>query len=304
MTVVSARTGEVDRRFAVRPITAAAPDGRGGWYVGEDVGFAGSGSLGLARLDRNGWLGARFGPRYRGSVNRLIRLGTTLYAAAGFGVFAVDTRSGRTLWKFRSKGPVYSLALGDGKVFGTQESGSLAVLDIHTGRSLSWEPRTFQTAEAVAVGDGAVFVGGPGGLSMIDLRSRRVLGHPRWPRLPNEVLSLAFLHHELLAAGLHGDVGFAAFDPRTGKKAPWFPLVGGMASAFALDGTTLYLGGNLQTNFTSVGPYAANNLGAVRLPAGPALNWTPNLAKAVSVQDIVPSGDKVLVTGQFCTSLG
>ena len=91
--------------------------------------------------------------------------------------------------------------------------------------------------------------------------------------------------------------GGGAFDGVTGKRV-LKPTPLDRASAIAVRGTTAYFGGDFRT---TVGD---DNLLAIDLRNGKLRSWFPRLANEVSVSVLAPSGDKLLVGGQFCASLG
>jgi hypothetical protein len=69
----------------------------------------------------------------------------------------------------------------------------------------------------------------------------------------------------------------------------------------ALDGTTLYIGGN----FTLVGVTARQGLAAINAQTGSLLSWDPGASGGTNnVYKIVPSGSNVYVFGDFTTAGG
>lgn len=101
-----------------------------------------------------------------------------------------------------------------------------------------------------------------------------------------------------------GHTGTFAIDTGSGRTLPWPKEMARPATSFAAVGPLLYIGGNLQTGFSSVDGHPRNNLATFDLNTGHLTSWAPNIAPYVSVRTIVPSGDRVLVIGATTNSVG
>jgi outer membrane protein assembly factor BamB len=292
----------------------AVADGRGGWYVA-GVGLAHVTSD--ARRDR-GWR-----PRLstRRSVAGLTRAGGRLFVTDGYRVFAVSERTGRQLWSSArihrgSQIGVFAVAATAAKVFvggdltkvGSERRNALAALDARTGRLLPWPHPpignyrgSFAVVSRLAVGAGRLYFGG----GFIRLGSARRLGGVAAVTIQDgkatRFAPYAYNLSSLVAVGrrvlIGGPEGGGIFDGASGKLVSRrTPL--DRASAIAVRGTTAYFGGDFRT---TVG---GDNLLAIDLRTGKLRSWFPRLANEVSVGVLAPSGGKLFVGGQFCSSLG
>ena len=70
----------------------------------------------------------------------------------------------------------------------------------------------------------------------------------------------------------------AALDMTTGAATAWNPIAGGVVSALAVDGDTVYVGGN----FATYGGQARNNIAALDATTGSATAWNPDANESVS----------------------
>ncbi|MGL5850603.1 MAG: hypothetical protein ACRCZD_07430, partial [Phycicoccus sp.] len=87
--------------------------------------------------------------------------------------------------------------------------------------------------------------------------------------------------------------GVALWDPETGAFVDWPVQVAGEVLAAAVDGDTVYLGGD----FTAVNGAARRNLAAVSLGTGALLTWDPRAFGAV--ETIAVRASSVYVGGAF-----
>jgi outer membrane protein assembly factor BamB len=334
VVLIDARTGAFDRDFpdADGVVHASVADGHGGWFIGGEFKQVGHVSRpGLARLRASGELDRRFAPSVSGPLGSLIREGGTVWALARHGdvvyegdyrgVFAFDARTGRQLWmtgaSARNATGVAQLTFGNRvlyvvggftRVGGVARNG-VAALDPQSGKTLAWSvdvaPRTVIT---VAASRGLVYVGGVfsllggklrTGLGSVSAKTGEATGWAPYTK-GGEVDAIAVVGDEILAGG-HG--GFVAVDAHTGRPHRWPERLRGVATCFAVLGSTVYLGGNVRDGFTGTGTRRANNLAAVQLPEGRFTSWTPHLAHYMNVFTLAVSGHTVLAGGSFTRTL-
>jgi hypothetical protein len=334
LVLISADSGAVQPGFPSpslgQAVSGAVSDGHGGWFV--------AGGLGLARLRPDGRLDPNW--RARPSVDfvacLLIRSGSRLYVEGSERVEAFDAKTGARLWV----GPrivrtqagicnatVQAIAASAARVYvggnftriGRVARRSLAALDARTGRLLAWRSPPLRNGDAsthyvtaLALAGSRLYVGGVfssvGGqpcvsLAALEPRTGALLS---WKRVNGgdangDVDTILVTHGQVITAGYDG---FGATDTHTGRPLAWTTRLGGVASAFAVDGPLVYLGGDLRNRLQSVAGHPRNNLAALSLATGHFTTWGPNLAPYVSVGAIVPSGNKVLVLGTFTTTVG
>jgi outer membrane protein assembly factor BamB len=157
--ILEAKTGKALSAFRVnRRITAAIPDGHGGWFVGGAfIHFNGVLRKRLAHVDSDGRLDLSWKPEANGngvSVMSLARLGSRVYVGGNFA--SLDRRP--RLW--------------------------LGAVDATTGTLLSWQPRRAAVNYPVLLaGHHRVYVGGyavTGGSGLIALRPDDGRPEPRW----------------------------------------------------------------------------------------------------------------------------
>jgi outer membrane protein assembly factor BamB len=341
LVIVDAKTGAVDRFVSIDGlfVGSIAADGKGGWYISTAYALDSGGQrLGLARLKPNGQLDAAFSPSLSGGdyINVLLRHGSVLYAAGHSGVVALDTRTGKQLWRVSLRpanallnGLAYSgdvLFVGGSytKIAGVKR-GSIAALDARSGRPTEWRVSVsivqpgYRTLPAnvgqIAVAGGVVYFGGdfnrvgkakrPLGIAAVSARTGRPTSwNPQLDKsraaYPGAVQpsELSVTHGQVLAGG----EGFSVFDARTGKNLVWRRGLRGTVVAFAVSGDTVYLGGigGLTANgFDRAGGKPANNLASVVLPQGRFTSWRPDVASCTVARTMAVSGDKILIAGVF-----
>jgi hypothetical protein len=341
LALTSAATGAVVRSYPdVSGVSAIVADGRGGWFV--SGGFTCVGHYrrpGVVRLDHAGaidrsWHAAL--PPGRPPVSVLVRSGSTLYAAGGFGVEALDAATGTRRWVARVAGGlapgVSSLAANNGAVYvggGFKAIDqvlhpSLAALDPRTGRLLAWNQPALGGPEAIPIVD-ALWLAGPHlylggntiatvdgqrrpGFAAIDAATGRVTAwKPGTAPGLNPGFGVGDVETILVARGVAfsaGHDGFGIVSARTGAISPWMDRVHGEATRFAVSGSTVYLGGNIRNSFSAVGPFARSNLAAIDLATGRVTPWAPKPDVYVAVTALAPSGNEVLVGGGFSKTLG
>jgi PQQ-like domain len=317
--LVSLRSGKVLKQLTRRLEQGvrgsdAVGDGLGGWYVA---------GLGLAhvRSDARRDPSWRPGLSTRRAVFGLTHAGGRLFVTDGYRVFAVSEQTGRQLWSSERihRGPqigVLAVAATASKVFvggyltevGSERRNALAALDARTGRLLPWRHPpigNYRGSPAVvaklAVGAGRLYFGGGfirvggarrlGGVAAVTIRDGT----------PTPFAPYAFNLSSLVTAGrlvlIGGPEGGGVFDGASGKRVSRrTPL--DRASAIAVRGTHAYFGGDFRT---TVG---GDNLLAIDLRTDKLRNWFPRLANEVSVGVLAPSGEKLFVGGELCSSLG
>lgn len=283
------RTGVIQIGGMVR---AVASDGNGGWYLG--VAYTDDPITSLKHVRANGRLNSSFDVRVRGSVHALAVMDGKLYIGGNFAsvggtvstnLAAVDAVSGAMRSSFDVRGTVNSIAAGPTQVFigghidsvGNVSRSKLAALDRNTGSLLPWAPTPTLTNSIASIStmlaaNGVVYVGGD--FDQVAGQARRAV---------------------------------AALDMSTGLATGWNPgssSAGGSTCGLALDGQTLYVGGD----FTTMGGQTRSGVAALDTATGQATAWdaklggTPNYG--VSVCRLAVSGGTVYVAGAFVSSGG
>src|SRR4029079_2029977 len=87
----------------------------------------------------------------------------------------------------------------------------------------------------------------------------------------------------------------AALSTSTGLANSWNPSANARVYTLALNGTTLYAGGE----FTRIGGPTRNYIATLHTTTGAALSWNPNAS--LTVWSIAVSGDRVIAGGEFAT---
>ena len=189
----------------------------------------------------------------------------------------------------------------------------------------SWNPNANDSVLALAVSGSHVYAGGnfttlqgaSGGpyarfcLADIDASS----GDPTsWNPYPSsEVLALAVSGTTVYAGGYFNAFYYggattprnhiAAIDATTGKPTSWNPNAGGFVYTLALNGSTVYAGGDfLSLQGTSGGPYTRNHIAAINATSGNPTSWNPDAEAAVYA--LVFSNNTVYAGGEFLTFQG
>jgi hypothetical protein len=275
-------------------ITAAASDGRGGWFLAGAIGAVGSSAvlhvLADGGLDRS-WSVVTRG----GLVRALARRGRTLFLGGGFtavggkarlGLAAVSTNRGHLLaWRLRGapqtivkgkpagRGSITTLALArDGRtlyaggsfdLIGGRRRANLASIDVATGRATAWNPAPDGSVAVIepAPRGRAVYVGGD--FSRIGGASRNAV---------------------------------AALDSRTGRslsfnaRAPQYASVSDLIAT----PTVLYVAGD----FGSLGGKSRHLIAAVDARTGSVTAWEPSVSgDEVSALALDPARDIVYIAG-------
>ena len=256
----------------------------------------------IAALDASTGEATVWNPSAGGSVYRLAVSGSTVYAGGNFSsiggvvrnnIAALDANTGRaTTWNPNASAVVSTLALSGSTVFaggyftsiGGQPRNQIAALDAQTGSATAWDANANLPSFCLE-------------------------------KCPPDfgVLALAVSGPTVYAGGYFTSIGgqprnqIAALDARTGDATAWNPSAGGPETyavsfardvdAFALSGSTVYVGGQ----FTSIGGQPRNNLAALDATTGRASAWNPNAGDVVNA--LAVSGSTVYAGGRF-SSIG
>jgi hypothetical protein len=298
----------------------------------------------IVRLRADGRRVPKFDLSLRGSFSiALVRSGEVLYLGGESGVAAVATRSQKLLWRTKTSsslspspiGVVTGLARGNGVVYaaglftriGAVARSGFAALDAQSGKPTAWRVAldyvdigygaSAPFGKSIAVAGGVVYIGGVfnrvggarrnSGLAAVDPRTGRPTSWAPVRKYGPSGRPYAFEPDAILVS--HGQVlagggGFSVFDARTARRLAWRERLAGTVTTFAFSRDTVYLGGDVRYGFTRAGGRPANNLVSVRLPEGRFTDWLPNIAPITQVTSIAVSGDKVLVAGEFASSVG
>jgi hypothetical protein len=219
-------------------VSAAIPDGAGGWFIGgsfDSVG--GQAHPNIARIQPDGSVASW--PGGAGSaVNALALSGGVLYAGGSF------------------------------SNAGGQPRSRLAAFDAETGALLAWNPGANTTVDALAAAGSTIYVGGV--FSMVGGQARSCLaavdaggGVTPWnPSVSDtltmfpEVMVLQLNGSTLYAGGRFNKVGstvrsqVAAFDAGSGALTSWNPNAGGEVHVIATNGTSVGSSGFGVARFT------------------------------------------------------
>ena len=263
-----------------RRVSAAAPDGSGGWYIGGDfTEVGGVERKKIAHILPDGTLDAGWDPGVTGGVEDIAVSGGTVYAGGNFtqiggqprsNIAALDATGSATSWNPDSNGPVSALAIIGGTVYaggnftsmGGQPRGYLAAMDA-SGNVTGWNPDADSRVYALTVSASAVgiiYVGG----------------------------SFSSVGGELRSRIAEIDVG--------GSATSWNPGSDGNVYALAARPGFVYAGGN----FTQMGGQPRNNIAEIDM-GGSATSWDPGADEYVLA--LAVSGGTVYAGGVF-TQMG
>jgi hypothetical protein len=265
---------------------------------------------------------------------------------------ALDAATGRPRWigsQPFAENPVITLAASSTRVYaggdfssvGKAERRGLAAFDAETGKLLDWRIPPLQidspgdlapSVSALTLTGSRLYIGGffssLGGerrdlLAAIDPSTGALLS---WK--PPKALATAYIPVQIAVSGgqliVPGEDGFAAVSLSSGRELAWRSKLSGTATTLAVDGSLLYLGGNIEHGFSKVGGQvdvsggpqsqtglkklsrgARHNLAALDLETGRFTSWAPDIGfEYVDVGEIVPSGEQVLVVGAYTDSVG
>jgi beta-propeller uncharacterized protein DUF5122 len=317
-------------------VSAVAPDGTGGWYLGGRFTHVGGvPRLNLAHILADGTVSA-WNPNAEGgtdpAVLALTVSGTTVYAGGTFNniggqarnnIAALDASSGlATAWDPNvGGGHVSTLAVSGSTVYagggftsvGGQMRNRIAALDASSGLATPWNPDANAQLFELVVSGSTVYVSGLftgiGGqmrnfIAALDASSG--LATPWNPDANGSVFAMAVSGTTIYAGGDFWTIGgqtrygVAALDASSGLATPWNPsgeYYGPSVWALAVSGSTVYVGGR----FNNIGGRPRNNLAALRASNGSVTVWDPNPNSGVSA--LAVSGNAVCAGGSF-TSVG
>ena len=227
-----------------------------------------TGSFGVETVEPDGnggwYLGGRF-THVRGEVRT--------------GLAHIDANGNLTPWKPQVAGEVYDIVVSGNIVYvagffnnvGGQNRNGLAALDAATGLATDWNPN----------------VGGGG-------------------QFGTYVFAIAVSGNTVYAGGHFTTIGgltrnrIAAIDATTGIATGWnpnagVPSEGQSVRAIAVDGSTVYVGGE----FGNIGGQARNAIAALDAVTGLATSWDPQADNGSWVQTIALSQQTIYVGGGF-----
>ena len=307
-------------------VTAAVPDGSGGWFIGGQftaVGNTARANLAHILADQSV---AAWNPG-AGSIVRVLHLRSgILYVGGDFltlggltrnRIGAVDAATGvTTSWNPNANSSVRAFAEtpthlvigGQFTTIGGQARNRIARLNFTTGAAdASWNPNANSVVSALAIDAGAnlVYAGGQftlmGGLTRnriaaVDLTTGATTGFDA--NANNQVLALAVGSGVVYAGGQFSSIGGASRSRlaalNTGGVATgWNPNAGNLVQALALSGSTLYAGGD----FLTMGGQGRSRIAAVDVATGAPTAWNPSAFSSVTV--VTLANGQVFVGGSF-----
>jgi len=288
-----AGTAPLNKTLLNAAVTAVAPDGSGGWYIGGSFTVVNGVTRNrLAHIFNDGTLDASWDPNASGTVRAIVVSGSTVYVGGDFNgansingnltrnrIAAIDATAGTaTSWDPNASGTVRAIVLSGSTVYiGGDFSGAnsingnltrnrLAAIDSTTGTATSWDPNAGGTVFAIAVSGSTVYIGGGfNGANSINGNLTR-----------NRI---------------------AAIDAITGTATSWDPNANGTVNAVAVSGSTVYIGGFFSGATAINGNLTRNRIAAIDATSGTATSWNPNANSAVNA--IAVSGSTVYIGGQF-----
>jgi hypothetical protein len=331
--VVALDTDRVKRGFPTVEgvVTAAAPDGSGGWYIGGT--FSAVGGVvrtNLARVCSDNTVDPLWNPGPNDTVSVVTVAGNRIYVGGGFTriggqtrnhVAALDPATGEALvWNPNANDWVRAIAVEGNRVYvggeftrmGSATRNRIAAVDATTGSVLSWNPNANNVVNSLlAVGD-AVYVGGL--FTSIGTKPRNRIAAleagtgvaTAWnPNANAQVSSLAAAGGIVYAGGLFTSIGaqtrnrIAALDSTTGLATAWDADANDDVLALALAGGKLYVGGR----FTTIGGAERVALASLDLDTGAAQPWHPIVLNqdgtSPRVSVLAAEGNELLAGGEF-----
>jgi trimeric autotransporter adhesin len=296
-------------------VTAAVPDGSGGWYIGggfDRVGGFDRENLAHIKSDRT--VDSRWNPRANSYVIAMARSGNTVYVGGNFTaigtrsrkyIAAIPTTSGTpTSWDPHANYPVFSLAIGRGVVYAGGEFDTIggayrsriAAIDSASGAATNWDPDIhgglFPEVDGLALCGDTVYAGGY--FTMVGGEARANIAAidastgiaTSWNPSANGGVWTLFASPAVVYAGGWFDwiggsprSGIAAIDRQTGIATTWDPSPGRGVRTLTVSGTTVYFGGD----FLSVGGEQRKRAAAVDRERGQLTGWDPHFGDMVGV---------------------
>lgn len=302
----------------VGSVSAAVPDGTGGWFLGGAfTHVGGERRQNLAHVRRDGTVDPRFDPRPNAArVEDLALIDGTLYVAGPFTriagverhtVAALRASDGTDLgWDARVEdGGVRSFARDGQRLFlggsfarvaGESRPG-LAAVDVQTRNLTSWSaPDASRATRRIVIAGGRIYQcagidDGGGELRLTAVRldtGESTSWRPETDRRPE---ALATDGTTVYVGGAFERIagqprrGLAAFDGATGAlREDWKPGSGGDVTALGVGDGTVFVGSTGGTR-------------AVDAASGTARDWSPLPNGRVEI--VAPGNDEVLVGGDF-----
>jgi hypothetical protein len=267
--VLDVRSGTRDARWptvAGGDVSAAIPDGSGGWYIaGEFSHVGGLRRTGLAHIRSDRSVDRKWKPAVDGSYvdaiaasRHRIFLGSSLARLGAKGGFlvALDRETGRRSSRFAAARPIGALAVAGSTLYAAT-GPVIAAYDTSSGRLLQWRVR-------------------------LKINPCRTRAHGDCVAEP-EVRALAVSGVYLFIGGFFNQVNgarrrdAAAVDRLAARPSPWAPQPNGPIEALVVAGPALYLGGH----FTQIGGARRTHLAELDTRDGRALPWKPRESAAV-----------------------
>jgi trimeric autotransporter adhesin len=261
--VLDARSGTRDARWptvAGGSVSAAIPDGSGGWYIaGEFSHVGGLHRNGLAHIRSNRSVDRKWKPDVDGSYvdaiaasRRRIFVGSSLARLDAKGAFllALDRETGRRSPRFAAARPVGALAIVGSTLYAATGS-VIAAYDTSSGRLRQWRVR-------------------------LKINLCRERHHGDCVATP-QVRALAVSGASVFVGGFFNQVNgvrrrdAAAVDRVSARPSAWAPQPNRPIDALVVAGAAVYVGGD----FTQIGGARRTHLAELDTSDGRALPWKP-----------------------------
>jgi trimeric autotransporter adhesin len=259
-------------------VSAAIPDGSGGWYIaGEFSHVGGVRRDGLAHIRSDRSVDRKWKPSVDGSAvdaiaasRRRIFVGSSLasFDAKGAFLLALDRETGRRSPRFVAARPVGALAVAGSTLYAATGS-VIAAYDTSSGRLRQWRVR-------------------------LKINPCREHGHGDCVATP-QVQALAISGASVFIGGFFNQVNgarrrdAAAVDRVSARPAAWAPQPNGPIDALAVAGPTVYVGGD----FARIGGARRTHLAALDARDGRALPWKPS--ESAAIEELVVGSREVYV---------
>ncbi len=325
---IDTSTGSSDTAFPKvnGPITAIAPDGSGGWYIGGwFTSVNGIARNNIAHIKADKTLDLAWNPNANSTVETIAVSGSNIFAGGSFSsiggqtrfrLAALDATNGNAIdWNPRVEGiKVDTITISGSIVYvggyftsiGGQNRNNIAAIDTTSGIVTAWNPNANNTVTSIAVSGATVFAGGEftsiGGqtrnrIAAIEIDTGNVT---TWnPDSNSSVYALAISGSTVYAGGYFTSIGgqprnhIAAIDATTGSVTFWDPNANYEVNTLAVSGSTVYAGGF----FSSIGGQLRNHIAAIDATTGTSNAWNPNASYKVS--SLAVSGSTIFAGGIF-----
>jgi hypothetical protein len=284
----------------------------------------------IAAINTTDSLATSWNPDADYNVNTISVSGSIVYVGGGFTTIGNKTRSriaaldagtgAATSWDPSVSDEVMSLALQNGTLYagGTFVSiggvirNRLAAVDITTGQATSWNPNVSNTVWALALSGGTLYVGGDftkiGGQDRNRIAALNTSDGTLTNWDPNasggSIRAVAVSGTTVYIGGNFTNVGgqarnmIAALDATVNTNnaiVSWNPGTQVLVRALAINGSTLYVGGD----FTTIGGLTRNKIAALNASSGSVTSWNPNANSDVFA--IAVNAGTIYVGGSFTT---